>query len=148
MTIERATSWRASSEVVADVCVIGSGAAGITIARQLDGSRLDVVVLEAGGLEREVATEGDDFAVESVGVPFRHDIEARGRWFGGSTNLWFGRIARPDPIDLAPRPWVPLSGWPIAPDDLAPHFERAATILGVSYKTLLNKIKECGISRG
>ena len=25
---------------------------------------------------------------------------------------------------------------------------KAAQILGVSYKTLLNKIKECGISRG
>lgn len=129
MTIERLTDLATSLR--ADVCVIGSGAAGLTLARELDGSGLEVVVLEAGGLERS-ATESDDFAIESVGIPFRDDIEARGRWFGGSTNLWFGRIALPSPIDLEERPWVPRSGWPIAYDELAAFFPAAARHLEVA----------------
>jgi len=39
--------------IEADLCIIGAGAAGITIAHALRDSGLDVVVLEAGGLEIE-----------------------------------------------------------------------------------------------
>ena len=138
MTIEGALTWRARGELRTDVCVIGSGAAGITIARQLDGSALDVVVLEAGGLERAPDVEADTFAFETAGLPFRDDIEARGRWFGGSTNLWFGRIALPDRIDLAVRPWVARSGWPLSYDELAAHFPAAAAILAVENPELLD----------
>lgn len=128
MSIDSATNVATSQVVRADVCVIGSGAAGLTLARELDGAGLDVVLLEAGGLER-AETEADDFRFDAVGLPFRDDIEARGRWFGGSTNLWFGRIALPSPIDFEERPWVPHSGWPISYDDVAAHFPAAARLL-------------------
>jgi choline dehydrogenase-like flavoprotein len=121
------------SPLQADVCVIGSGAAGIALARQLDGSGLDVVVLEAGGSRQDVASEADDFAVEHVGHPFRNPIPTRGRWYGGSTNLWFGRIATPDPIDFEERDWVPFSGWPLTRDELMPWMRIAARILEVGW---------------
>ena len=131
VTIQRAEDLPAGGDLQADVCIVGSGAAGITLARQLDGSRLRVVMLEAGGLERAPATEADDFAVHYVGRPSRDDIDARGRWYGGSTNLWFGRIALPDRIDLERRPWVLHSGWPLSYDELASWFGVAASILDV-----------------
>ncbi len=117
----------------ADVCVIGSGAAGIALARQLDGSGLDVVVLEAGGWKQDLAAEADDFAIEHLGHPYRNPIASRGRWFGGSTNLWFGRIATPDPIDFEVRDWVPFSGWPIERVQLEPWMRVAARILEVGW---------------
>ena len=49
VTIQRAEDLPAGGDLQADVCIVGSGAAGITLARQLDGSRLRVVMLEAGG---------------------------------------------------------------------------------------------------
>jgi choline dehydrogenase-like flavoprotein len=115
------------------VCVIGSGAAGITLAEQLDGSPLRVLVLEAGGPVQDTATEDDCFAVEHLGTPYGNAIPTRGRWFGGSTNLWFGRIAKLDRIDFEERAWVPFSGWPVGYDELEPWVERAARILDVPH---------------
>jgi choline dehydrogenase-like flavoprotein len=36
-----------------DLCIVGGGAAGITIARAFAGARLEVCLLESGGLEYE-----------------------------------------------------------------------------------------------
>ena len=35
----------------ADLCIVGAGAAGITIARELDGEPLKIILLESGGME-------------------------------------------------------------------------------------------------
>ena len=40
-----------------DVCIIGAGAAGIALAREFAGRRLDVVVLESGGLRADPETQ-------------------------------------------------------------------------------------------
>jgi choline dehydrogenase-like flavoprotein len=133
MSIQDSAGIASNTEIRADICVIGSGAAGITLARLLNQTELDAVVLEAGGLERDLNAEGDAFAIDEVGIPPRNPIPSRGRWFGGSTNLWFGRIATPDPIDFEPRPWVPYSGWPITLSQLRPWFEEAARILDVPH---------------
>lgn len=113
------------------VCVIGSGAAGITLAHQLDGSGLDVTVLETGGSARDPVAERDAFVVSHAGEPWRNPEPDRGRGFGGSTALWFGRIAKPDPIEFGHRPWIPHSGWPITLDEVEPWMHTAATILDV-----------------
>ena len=36
-----------------DICIAGAGAAGITLAHELSGSKLRVIVLESGGLNFE-----------------------------------------------------------------------------------------------
>jgi choline dehydrogenase-like flavoprotein len=51
------------------------------------------------------------------------------RFFGGSTNCWAGYCAPLSSLDLAPRPWIPHSGWPIGIDVLAPHYPRAQQLL-------------------
>lgn len=110
--------------IEADVCIVGAGAAGIAIARELIGTPLRVCLLESGGLEYDDETQALN-RVDSVG-DWPLDLEAyRARWFGGTTNLWGGNCSPMDPIDFERRDWVPHSGWPIGPEELAPFYRRA-----------------------
>lgn len=138
MSIRDAAAISEGTEFNTDVCIIGGGAAGITIARRLNGTNLNVILLEAGALVRDVAAEQDTFDVDQIGIPWRNPIPDRGRWFGGSTNLWYGRIALPDPIDFERRPWVRYSGWPLTLDELTPWLREAASILDVRHFDKMN----------
>ena len=69
-----------------DVCIVGAGAAGITLARELAGGPHDVVLLESGGLDFAEPTQHlYDGSVS--GLPYHLDT-TRLRFFGGSTNHW------------------------------------------------------------
>lgn len=109
-------------------CIIGTGAAGITIARSLLAAGQEVLLLESGGLDFEQATSALN-AGFNVGQDY-YDLEhARLRFFGGTTAIWGGRCAEFDPIDFRTRPWVPHSGWPIGPADLKPYYAAARRLL-------------------
>lgn len=133
MTFEDAAHVPAGTSLQADVCIVGSGAAGLTLAQRLSGTSLTVLLLEAGGMQQDPEAEGDTFDIDLVGLPQQHTIESRGRWFGGSTSLWFGRIAQLDPIDFEPRSWVPHSGWPITEAEVRRWLPTAARILDVPH---------------
>ncbi len=120
-----------------DICIVGGGAAGIALARELIGGGQRVVLLEAGGFDHDADAEADSFEIEHVGTIQNNPIPSRGRWFGGSTNLWFGRIARPDAIDLEHRSWVPHSGWPLTIEELDPWMDVGARILEVAHSAQL-----------
>ena len=67
-----------------DVCVIGSGAAGITIAHQLNGTGLRVVVLEGGGVKRDASAEEDSWSIDYLGEPHRNPIPRASLHFAGN----------------------------------------------------------------
>jgi choline dehydrogenase-like flavoprotein len=112
-----------------DIAIIGAGAAGITIARELIGKDIAVTLIESGGLDFEPETQAL-YEGESVGVPYALDT-SRLRYFGGSTNHWGGWCRPMQPIDFEERDWVPHSGWPIAYDDLVPFYIRANEVAQV-----------------
>jgi choline dehydrogenase-like flavoprotein len=115
---------RRSTTLKADVCIVGAGAAGISIAQALAGSRLRVIVLESGGLSADVGTQSlYEGRVVGTGQPPLN--ASRLRYFGGSTNHWSGWCGPFEASDFAERPWVADSGWPITFDDLAPYYRRA-----------------------
>ena len=116
------------SVLVADVCVVGAGPAGITIARQLARSSVEVVLLESGGLEVDSATE-DLNPGASTGQPYFPLHETRTRAFGGTSAQWAGECRPLDAADLVAHPWVPDDGWPFDFDELAPWYERARPVL-------------------
>ena len=45
--------------LVADLCIVGSGPAGLTIASEFANTKHEVVLLEAGGFEYEGGDAGD-----------------------------------------------------------------------------------------
>jgi choline dehydrogenase-like flavoprotein len=110
-----------------DVCVVGSGAAGLTLAGELAGASMDVCVVEAGGWEYEAATQ-DSYGGSNTGLPYFPLDANRQRSFGGTTNLWAGWCRPLDEIDFEERPWVADSGWPFGREELLPYYERAHRI--------------------
>ncbi|MCK6453097.1 MAG: GMC family oxidoreductase [Alphaproteobacteria bacterium] len=110
--------------IEADLCIVGAGAAGITLAHELRNSRRRVLLVESGGLDADAATQ-ELYAGENVGMPYPPLDTARLRFFGGTTNHWDGHCAPLDAIDFEKRRWVPHSGWPLTRADLAPAYERA-----------------------
>lgn len=120
-----------ATTIECDLCIIGAGAAGITLARSFAGGPLRVCLLESGGLEYEPAIQ-DLYRGQNVGLPYFDLDICRLRFFGGSTNHWAGRCRPLDELDFAPRPWVPLSGWPIDKAALDPFYQEAQKLCQLS----------------
>ncbi len=116
------------SAVSCDVCIIGSGAAGITLGLELLGSGRRVAVLESGELEAAPSPDAL-YDLECARLPIAPD--SRVRAFGGTTTVWSGRWKPHDEIDFLPREWVPHSGWPLRRETLLPYYQRAASLLRI-----------------
>lgn len=111
-----------------DICIVGSGPAGITLARQLAGPNCRVCVLEAG--EDKYTESSQAFYQGDITAESYDDLDvARLRLFGGTSGHWAGYCSTLDPIDFSERDWIPNSGWPITLTDLSQHYEKARDIL-------------------
>lgn len=137
----------------ADLCIVGAGAVGLTMARELAGTNLRVLLLESGIANRAcpppavvrgpLAPGGRRYhdpvvqplyAGEAAGLLARADpdfaLRSRSRCLGGSTNCWDGWLRPLDPVDFEPRPgWPP--GWPFGRGELVPYYRRALKICGL-----------------
>ena len=107
-----------------NVCIIGAGAAGITLAREFIGQEFRVCLVESGGLEGDSATQSLYEGQNTGPLKIQLDVE-RMRHFGGTTNLWGGFCRPLDEQDFEERDWVPNSGWPFRRSELDPFYERA-----------------------
>ena len=127
-----------NSEVTADICIVGAGAAGLALAKRFSQTGLQVLVLEGGGLTYEGSSQ-NLYKAKDQGLPVQADV-SRLRFFGGTTNHWQGQCTPLLPIDFEQRAWVADSGWPIAYDDLAPYYPMAQDILGLGTFDYLSLI--------
>ena len=103
-----------------DICIIGAGPAGLTIAAELAYSGKKICVLESGGQKRSAFVNLLKEVV-SEELPIRPD--SRERVVGGSSSTWGGLSAMLDRIDFVPRKWS--DGWPITDKDLYPYLVAA-----------------------
>jgi choline dehydrogenase-like flavoprotein len=125
-------------ELRTDVCIIGAGPAGLTVARELIGASFDVLVLESGLYEPDEAaqrladshTESDFYAPHAM-------AGARRRQFGVTPNDWvhvtwpgvsrtYARTLTGEAIDFTAKDWQPGSGWPVGPEELKDYYTRAS----------------------
>lgn len=132
-----ARTLRSGSALEADVCIIGGGAAGISMAMELLNSGLRVLLIESGGTEPDAATQalttGDSIGapVTTLDKPVTLD-QTRLRYFGGTTNHWAGYCRPLAPVDFEHRDHLGVSGWPIDHTDLAPYWDRATQWVRIS----------------
>lgn len=117
-----------SPEFQCDICIIGTGAAGLTIASEMLDTNFKIMLIEGGGLTHEADTQAL-YDVEVSGLAHPGSTEGRFRIHGGSTTKWAGQALPLTPFDFEKRDWVSHSGWPISFDDLKPYYDRACQFL-------------------
>ena len=120
-----ARTVREAERVESDICIIGSGAAGLSIAAQFTGAGHKLCILESGDLEFDPATQAL-YEGEAVGLPYLPLDACRLRYFGGTTNHWGGFCMPFKPEDFEAQAWLPHSGLPIDLDQVEPYIQRAA----------------------
>ncbi len=129
--------------ISAQVCVIGTGPAGVTAAWLLQKAGYKVVLIEggrnvpykeswpeksllyAGQAEGLFATNEREFLVLPYWGQSSRAWE-RERVFGGTSSHWGGQSRSLDPISFEARPGFP--GWPITYEDLKPYYAQAAAL--------------------
>lgn len=117
-----------ASVVQTTVCIIGGGAAGLTMAMEFERQGIDAVVLESGGYAPDPLTM-DLYRGENVGVPYHFGDNYRSRFLGGCSNCWGGWCRPMEAEDFDKRDWVAHSGWPFGLAELQPFYERAHKVL-------------------
>ncbi|MDQ3698908.1 MAG: GMC family oxidoreductase [Gemmatimonadota bacterium] len=126
----------------ADLCIVGAGPAGLTLAAELIDHKCDVIVLESGGDQPDPAilalNDGD-----VVGDAYAGLQQTRHRQIGGTTCIWNtpmrggggreigAKYAPLDTVDLEERPSLDLSGWPLSYAELQGYYERAQILCGL-----------------
>ena len=114
----------------ADICVIGSGPAGLAVAREFFGTATTVIVLESGGLAFEAASEALNDG-HGIGLPYSGLRAGRRRQFSGAANIWGHVCVELEASDFGDRTWIAGSGWPLGAGDLAPYYDRARALFGL-----------------
>jgi choline dehydrogenase-like flavoprotein len=109
-----------------DICIVGAGAAGITLAHEFCNLDMKILLLESGGIKYDqrldLLNQGEvDLATHSSLE------ENRRRQLGGVTTVWGGRCVPFDESDFEYQSHIPYSGWPITKKDLDPYYKLAHT---------------------
>ena len=107
-----------------DICIVGAGAAGISMALDWDKTKYKVILLEGGGFEYDPKIQ-ELYAGKTTGQPYYPLMSSRLHYFGGTTGHWAGFCSPMDPVDFEKRNWVDHSGWPITRKDMDSYYERA-----------------------
>jgi choline dehydrogenase-like flavoprotein len=111
-----------------DICIVGAGAAGISMALEWINTPHKVILLEGGGFQPDEKVQ-ELYDGKETGQPYYPLIAMRLHYFGGTTGHWAGFCSPFEHIDFIKRDWMPISGWPIKRDDLDPFYARSQGIL-------------------
>jgi choline dehydrogenase-like flavoprotein len=124
-----------SPQLSTDFCIVGGGAAGITLAMELIPTGKQILLLEGGGMDYGEASQSL-YEMDVVSPRYQSPATSRLRFLGGTTNHWTGSVRSFDPIDFEKRSWVPDSGWPFSYEELSPYYDRAFAYIdaGPRYK--------------
>lgn len=123
------------STVEADLCIVGGGPTGISLALEfVNKLGLTVALVESGGREWDDRTQ-ELANAESQGHPYFPMKETHLRVLGGSTLSYGGICTELSDLDFQERPWVPESGWPFEKKELDQYLPRAHDLFEVEEGT-------------
>ena len=120
-----------------DICIVGAGPAGITLANQLSkNNSIKITVVESGDINFNLKNQKLNLGscLEFGNYPHQNYsiTHARIRQFGGTSNVWAGWSGPLEEEDFYVRNWIEGSGWPISYSDLKPFYEQSQSILNLS----------------
>jgi choline dehydrogenase-like flavoprotein len=113
------------------VCIVGSGPAGITLALGLRRHGVACLIVEAGGFDYSADSQ-DHYRAAVIGDAHADLRDARLRQFGGTSGHWQGWCRALDAVDFEARVGIPDSGWPIRKTDLDPYTDTTQRILEIA----------------
>ncbi len=125
MTIIDSRRGDRAETVETDLCVVGGGAAGITLALDLIDTGLTIAIIESGGEAFDGGIQALN-AGRSIGLESYPLSQSRVRMWGGSTTRWAAQCRMMERLDFERRDWIEDSGWPFDRDSLLPFYARAA----------------------
>lgn len=120
------------TKIRTDLCIVGAGPAGITLAREFTDQRLSVVMLEAGGFDPSSRAQAA-YQGRVVGYAYPPLDVCRHRALGGTSNIWGGWCKPLDASDFLERDWVPWSGWPLSRAELDAYYRRAREVCRIPH---------------
>ncbi len=115
----------------ADICLIGSGVAGLFIAHRFIDRGFTVLVIEAGG-KISTAESQAFYHATIIGNPYKGHLEGRYRVFGGTSTRWGGQLLPLENTDFLQQDHIAHSGWPIRYQTLLPYYKKAELIMQVN----------------
>lgn len=122
--IAEAHAVAASGPIEADLCIVGGGAVGLTLAHALRNSGAEIVLLESGAEAFDKAANELNAGAVADGSAHPPPSLYRQRGLGGSTRIWGGRCVPYEPLDFETRPGL-RDGWPIPFAEVARFYPEA-----------------------
>lgn len=120
-----------------EICIIGSGPAGIAVASKLVKKNIKFIILESGSInpngEHQKLNKGFSSGPRELNL-----LNSRLRCFGGAGKLWAG-VCRPMSDSDFEKNHRNLSGWPINYSVLEDYYKEAASIFGLDYEAFFNE---------
>jgi choline dehydrogenase-like flavoprotein len=123
--IINASALPSGTRLTTQLCIVGAGPAGISLALQFIQSGIDVVLVAGGKDQHDDATQAL-YAGEVADADLHSPLtEYRHRQLGGSSATWGGRCMPFDPIDFETRDWIDGAKWPVDFGSVAPFYPAA-----------------------
>lgn len=119
-----------------DICVFGTGPAGITVALELAKMGKDVALIEAGAFDYSEQSQEIYGGTESGLENWNALKFKRLRYFGGTSGHWAGRCGVFDESDFASNPYHGLPGWPISRNAVVGRLKDASDILDLGQQKI------------
>jgi choline dehydrogenase-like flavoprotein len=117
-----------------DVCIVGTGPAGCTLAQRLSDAGQRVLLLESGPdlTDNESMQETEKLDTYSISGSIEYPLQGtRMRALGGTSSIWTGRCPRMLPSDFSANPLAPKGSWPVSYTEMQPYYRTAEQTLNV-----------------
>jgi choline dehydrogenase-like flavoprotein len=124
MPIIDARSLPDGENITCNLCIVGAGPIGLSLANALSGPGRDVVLVESGRETRSQEIE-DLSGGETRGNKYAPLTMYRRRVLGGASTIWGGRCVPYDPIDFEKRGHPAYGGWPFDHETITPYYAKA-----------------------